>query len=26
LQVDMQIKMSVVTSSKDAIDTLMKNQ
>ncbi|RQS15881.1 hypothetical protein [Burkholderia sp. Bp8998] len=26
LQVDMQMKMSVVTSSKDAIETLMKNQ
>jgi type III secretion inner rod protein HrpB2 len=26
LQVDMQVKMSVVTSSKDAIETLMKNQ
>jgi type III secretion inner rod protein HrpB2 len=26
LQVDMQAKMSVVTSSKDAIETLMKNQ
>ncbi|MFC0402809.1 type III secretion protein HrpB2 [Paraburkholderia rhizosphaerae] len=26
LQVDMQTKMSVVTSSKDAIETLMKNQ
>lgn len=26
LQVDMQAKMAVVTSSKDAIETLMKNQ
>ncbi|WP_412025854.1 type III secretion protein HrpB2 [Burkholderia cepacia] len=26
LQVDMQMKMSVVTSSKDAVETLMKNQ
>jgi type III secretion inner rod protein HrpB2 len=26
LQVDLQAKMSVVTSSKDAIETLMKNQ
>ena len=26
LQVDMQTKMAVVTSTKDAIETLMKNQ
>jgi len=26
MQVDLQSKLAVVTSSKDAIDTLMKNQ